>query len=156
MCLRFLRNGSIDFDEIFRGDVLSYELNSVFLFFEISLPVGKYGRFSVFKKSFCPAVFSKTVKDRVMKFSGMIDLSIAVCDWGLSISTVTSGRHRKWKKKSEFSKLFFQIKTYTIWLSLFSNVQNSWPHRKLKRQLPVIWKRSFKFSIFNALNLLYR
>jgi hypothetical protein len=44
------------------------------------------------------------VKDRVVKFSGMTDLSIGVADRGLNISSVTSGRHRKWKKKSKFSK----------------------------------------------------
>jgi hypothetical protein len=98
---------------------------------------------------------SKTVKDRVMEFSGMIDLSNGVADRGLNISAVTSGRHRKWKKKSKFSKLIFQIKTYTILSGLFSSVQNNWPHRKLKRQLPVISKTIFKFSIFNALNLPY-
>ena len=51
--------------------------------------------------------------------------------------------------------LIFQIKTYSILLGLFSNFQNSWPHRKLKRQLPVISKHVSNFSIFNALNLLY-
>ena len=92
---RFLRDGWTDFFETFRKDAVKQEINSAFLFFENSLPVGKYGRFSVFKKSFCPSVFSKTVKDKVMKFSGMIDLSNAVCDRGLRMSTVTSGRHRK-------------------------------------------------------------
>ena len=99
---RFLRNGWTDLLETFRKDALYQYLGRFFSFVENSLPVGKYGRFSVFKKSFCPAVFSKTVKDRVVKFSGMTDLSIGVADRGLSISAVTSCRHRKWKKKSKF------------------------------------------------------
>jgi hypothetical protein len=45
------------------------------------------------------------VKDRIMKFSGMIDLSIGVADRGLTISAITSGHHLKWKKKSEFLKV---------------------------------------------------
>ena len=92
---RFLRNGWTDLLETFRKDALYRYLGMFFSFVENSLPVGKYGRFSVFKKSFCPAVFSKTVKDRVVKFSGMTDLSIGVADRGLSISAVTSCRHRK-------------------------------------------------------------
>jgi hypothetical protein len=39
--------------------------------------------------------FLETVKDRVIKFSLMIDVSIGVCDWGLNKLAVTSGRHRK-------------------------------------------------------------
>jgi hypothetical protein len=61
----------------------------------------KYG-VEKFKNSF--SIFSETVKDRVMKFSGMIDLSIGVCNWGINMSAVTSGRHRKWKKKPKFFK----------------------------------------------------
>jgi hypothetical protein len=80
---------------------------------------------------------------------------IGAADRGLSISVITSSRHRKWKKKLKFSKLIFKIKTYTPLVGLFSNVQNNWPSRKLKRQLPVISKRSFKFWIVNALNNLY-
>jgi hypothetical protein len=60
---RFLRDGWTDNLEIFSDDVLEDELNSVFLFFENSLPVVKYGRFSVFQKSFCPRMFSKTVEE---------------------------------------------------------------------------------------------
>jgi hypothetical protein len=58
-------------------------------------------------------MFLKTVKDWDMKFSGIVDLSIVVCYRGRSISAVTSGRDRKWKKKSKISKLIIQIKTYT-------------------------------------------
>jgi hypothetical protein len=43
----------------------------------------------------CFSVFSKTVKDIDMKFSGMIDFSFAVWDWGLSMSAVISCCHRK-------------------------------------------------------------
>ena len=119
---RFLRDGWTDFLEIFRKDALHLYLGKFFEFVKNSLPVGKYGRFSLFKKSFCPAVFSKTVKDRVMKFSGMIDLSIAVCDWGLSISTITSGRHRKWKMKSENLKLqLWNCNLYHFIKSLLKN-----------------------------------
>jgi hypothetical protein len=73
---RFLRNGLTDFLEIFWKDAVHQYLGKNFSIVENSLPVGKYGRFSFFKKSFCPAIFSQTVKDRVMKFSGMIDLPI--------------------------------------------------------------------------------
>ena len=79
---RFLRDGWTDFLEIFRKDALNQYLGKFFSFVKNSLPVGKYGRFSVFKKSFCPNVFSETVKDRVMKFSGIKDLSIWVCKFG--------------------------------------------------------------------------
>ena len=90
-----------------------------------------------------------------MEFSGMIDLSIWVCNCALSMSAVTSARHRKWKNKSKFLKIIFQIKTYTTLLGLFSSVRNNWPHRKLKGQLPVKWKSSFKYIIFNALNKVF-
>ena len=78
---RFLRDGWTDFLEIFRKDALHLYLGRFFEFVKNSLPVGKYGRFSVFKKSFCPDVFSETVKERVTKFSRMVDLSIWVCTW---------------------------------------------------------------------------
>jgi hypothetical protein len=58
---RFLRNGLTDFLEIFRKDAVHQFLGKFFSFVENSLPVGKYGRFSFFKKCFCPAVFSQTV-----------------------------------------------------------------------------------------------
>ena len=117
-----------------------------------SLPVKRYGA-EKFKKFI--SIFSEIVKDIVLIFLGMIDLLNGVADRGFSISSVTSGPHRKWKMKAKFSKLIFQIKTYTPLLSLFSSVEYNWPHRKLKRQLPVISKRIFKFSIFCALNLVY-
>jgi hypothetical protein len=41
------------------------------------------------------SIFSEIVKDIAMKFSGMIDLSIVVLDWGMKMSAVTSGRHMK-------------------------------------------------------------
>jgi hypothetical protein len=62
------------------------------------------------------------VKDRVMKSSGMIDLSIWVANRGLNILSITSGPDWKWKKNSKFSKLIFQIKTYITLLGLFSSV----------------------------------
>jgi hypothetical protein len=88
------------------------------------------------------SIFSSTVKDRVIKFSLMKYLY-----WGvrLGVEHVISGRHRKWKKKSKFSKIIFQIKAYTTLLGLF--VQNHWPHLLLKRQLPFMFKKSFEFSI---------
>ena len=79
----------------------------------------------------CFSISWETVKDRVMKFLGMIDFSIGVADMGLHISAITFGCHRKWKKKSKFSKVIFQIKTFTTLLGLFSSVQINWPHRKL-------------------------
>jgi hypothetical protein len=88
---RFLRDGWTDFLEIFRNDAVHQYLGKFFQFIKNSLPVGKYGGFSVFKKSFCPQVFSETLKDTVMKFSGMVDLLIAVCTLGLWMSSVTSG-----------------------------------------------------------------
>jgi hypothetical protein len=112
-------------------------------------------RYRVHKFKNCFSIFSNMVKDRVMKFSGMINISIRVCKDELLMSAVTSGRHRKWKKKSKCSKLIFLLKTYTKLLGLFSRVIKNCPHRKLKRQLPVISKRSIKFSIFNAVHLLY-
>ena len=95
---RFLRDGWTDFLEIFRKDSLHQYLEKLFSFVKNSLPVGKYGRFSVFKKSFCPSVFSETVKDRVMKFSGIKDLSIWVCKFGWqrlpSLPVVTGSEKR--------------------------------------------------------------
>jgi hypothetical protein len=117
-----------------------------------SLPVMRYG---VEKLKYCFSIFPKIMKGTVMKFSWIIEFSIVVWVRGMGMSAVTSGHHRKWKNKSEFSELIFQIKNYSILLGLFSNFQNSWPQRKLKRQIPVISKTCFKFSIFNALNLLY-
>ena len=104
---RFFRNGLTDFLEIFRKDAVHQYLGKFFSFVENSLPVGKYGRFSFFKKCFCPAVFSQTVKNRVMKFWGMIDLPIGGCNRGLSMTAVTSGPDRKWYKKSRISNLIF-------------------------------------------------
>jgi hypothetical protein len=76
-------------------------------------------RYRVHKFKNCFSIFSEMVKDRAMQFSGMIDISIRVCKGGLLMSAVTSGRHRKWKKKSKFSKLIFQLKTCTKLLGLF-------------------------------------
>ena len=121
-------------------------------FLQKVLPVMRYG---IEKFKNCFSIFSGTVKDRVMKFSGMTDLSIMERSYWLTSSAVISVRHRKWIKKSKFSKLTFQIEIYTTLLSLFSIAENNWPHRKLKCQLPVNSKRIFKFSIFNASNLLY-
>ena len=93
----------VDFLEIFRNDALHQYLGKFFQFVKNSLPVGKYGRFSVFKKSFCPDVFSETVKDRVTKFSGMVDLSIGVCTWvcgcrpSLPVQTGSDKRNRKFQ-----------------------------------------------------------
>ena len=42
-------------------------------------------RYGVVQCKNCVSIFSKTVKDRVMKFSAMIDISIGVCNFGLSI-----------------------------------------------------------------------
>ena len=50
------------------------------------------------------------VKDRVMKVSGMIDLSIGVADRGLSILAVTSDPDRKWKKNRNFQSQSFKSK----------------------------------------------
>ena len=100
---RFLRDGWTDFLEIFRNDALHQYLGKFFQFVKNSLPVGKYGRFSVFKKSFCPDVFSETVKDRVTKFSGMVDLSIGVCTWvcgcrpSLPVQTGSDKRNQKFQ-----------------------------------------------------------
>ena len=65
----------MDFLEIFRVDVLWNDANSFFLkIFRFSLPFAKFGRFSFFLKRFCPQMFSKTVKDRDLKFSEIIHL----------------------------------------------------------------------------------
>ena len=85
-----------------------------------SLPLMRYGA-KKFKNSI--SISSKMVKDRIMKVSGMIDLSIGVANRGLSILAVTSDPDRKWKKNSKFSKSIFQIKTYITLLGLFSSVQ---------------------------------
>ena len=71
---RFLIDDWIDFLEIFRVDITSNDLNRVFSFFRISLPVAEYGQFSFFKERFCPRMFSEVVVDRELKFSEMIDL----------------------------------------------------------------------------------
>ena len=46
-------------------------------------------------KSLCPAVFSETVKDSVMKFTGIIDLQIRMGLTWLIMSGLTSGSRRK-------------------------------------------------------------
>jgi hypothetical protein len=83
-------------------------------------------------------------------FSGMIDFSFRVVNRGSagrpSFPVVTG----KWKKKSKFSKLIFQIKTYTT-LGLFWSVQNNRPHRKLKRQQPAIFTNKFQILNFQCL-----
>ena len=94
----------------------------------------------------CFSIFPRTVKDRVMKFSENIDLWIEVCNYWLSMSAVTSGRHRKWKKKSKFTKLIFQIEFCTTLLDLISSVQYIWPHRVLNRQLPVNSKEVLNYQ----------
>ena len=60
--------------EIFRVDVKVNEVDRFLLSSKKSLPVGKYGCFSFFKKRSCPCMFSKTVIDRDLKFSEGIDL----------------------------------------------------------------------------------
>ena len=121
------------------------------MFFENSLPVGKYGRFSLFKKSFCPAVFSKTVKDRVMKFSGMIDLSIVVCDWTLSMSAVTSGRHRKWKKEiGKFKFTCLNQNLYHFTRPVFK-CPKQWTPLEVETSTSGYFKKNFKILNFQSL-----
>jgi hypothetical protein len=62
-----------------------------FLFSQISLPVAQNGR----KTDFVVQHFPETVKDRVTKFSGMVDRTRYMCNRGLKFLSVTSGRHRK-------------------------------------------------------------
>jgi hypothetical protein len=81
-----------------------------------SLPVMRYGAKKF--KNFI-SISSKMVKDRVMKVSGIIDLSIGVADRGLSILAVTSNPDRKWKKKSKFSKPISNQNLYHIIRSVF-------------------------------------
>jgi hypothetical protein len=59
---------------------------------KMSLPVMRYG-VEEFKN--CFSIFSKAEKDRVLIFSGMIDLSFRVVNTGFSRSAVISGGHRK-------------------------------------------------------------
>ena len=73
---RFLRDASMDFLEIFRYDGEWKYPQKFFLFFQNSLPVVKYGRFTFFKKPSCPPFSSETVKDREMKLTPKIDLSM--------------------------------------------------------------------------------
>ena len=51
---RFLRDDLMDLLEIFRVDVKVKEVDCFLLSSKYSLPVGKYGRFSFFKKRSCP------------------------------------------------------------------------------------------------------
>ena len=94
------------------------------------------------------SIFSLTVKDRVLIFSGMTDLSIGVWNYWLTMLAVTSSCHWKWKKKSKCSKIIFQIKTYTTFLSWFPSVQNNWPHRKLNRHFTSGYFK-YKLEIIN-------
>ena len=73
---RFLRDALMDFLEIFRDDGEWKYPQTFFSFFQNSLPVVKYGRFTFFKKSSCPPFFSETVRDREMKLIPKIDLSM--------------------------------------------------------------------------------
>ena len=66
--------------------------SNVKIIFKTPLPVMRYG---VHKFKNCFSIFSEMVKDRAMKFSEMIDISIRVCKGGLVMSAVTSGHHRK-------------------------------------------------------------
>ena len=77
---------------------MSLDMNLIrtIYFFENSLPVRKSCRFSVYKKTFCPAFFLETTIDRVTKFSGMIELYSYMCGTGFIFSSVISGQHRKW------------------------------------------------------------
>jgi hypothetical protein len=63
--------------------------------------------------------FSQKQWKIVMKFSGMIDLSIALCNGRLSMSAVTSGRHRKWKKFETFKFILLNWNLYFFIRSLF-------------------------------------
>ena len=51
--------------------------NNVKIIFKTPLPVMRY---AVEKFKNCSSIFSETVKDKVMKFSGMIDLLIGMCN----------------------------------------------------------------------------
>jgi hypothetical protein len=91
------------------------------------------------------------VKDRVMKFSGMIDLSIGVCDWGLSMSTVTSGRHRKWKKeigKFKFSCLNQNLYHFTR--PVFK-CPKQWTPPEVETSTSGYFKKNFKILNFQSL-----
>ena len=66
----------MDFLEIFRYDGERKYPQMFFLFFQNSLPVVKYGRFTFFKKSSCPPFFSDMAKDREMKLTPKIDFSM--------------------------------------------------------------------------------
>ena len=81
-------------------------------------------RYGLEKLKNCFSIFSETVKDRDTIFSGMIDLSIGVCVTGMSMSAVTSGRHRKWKNKWKILNFLFLAECYTILLSSCFNCPN--------------------------------
>ena len=61
-------------------------------FFEDSLPVPSYGTFPDFKMTFCPRIFSRTVKDINVKLSGIIDRDRYYPGRDLLFVVNTSGR----------------------------------------------------------------
>lgn len=73
--LKYLRHGTTDFYEMFIDNKEYQDLLHIFLL-KKSFPVGRYIRLSFFLGWFCPPLFSKTIKDRKLKFSGIIDFWI--------------------------------------------------------------------------------
>ena len=65
----------MDLFEIFRVDVIYFE-NIYLVSLKKSRPVAKYGRFSSFKKRFCPWMFSETVKDGDLIFRDNVFLAL--------------------------------------------------------------------------------
>ena len=79
LCRRFLGDGPLDLGQIFRDDATSSEVCTAATIFKNLLPVGSYRRFTIFKSQFCRSGFTKTSKDRELKFSEMIELPFFWC-----------------------------------------------------------------------------
>jgi hypothetical protein len=76
-------------------------------------------RYGVEKFKNSLSISSETGKDRVMKFSGMIDFSIEVCNRWLSMPAVPSGRHKKKKRNKNFKDNTSNQNLYLIIWSIF-------------------------------------
>jgi hypothetical protein len=90
------------------------------------------------------------VKDRVMKVSGMIDLSIGVADRGLSILAVTSDPDRKWKKIEIFKVNLSNQNLYHIIRSVFKcSIQMTPP--EVKASTSGYFKNKYQILNFQCL-----
>ena len=103
---------------------------------------------------FIPLFFSQTVKNRVLKPSGIVSLFSLANKLGLNMSDVTSGHHQKWWVKKYKLQSFYSkpIWIYIVFSALMKSAHCT-RHWRVSFQV-FFFKIIFKFLLFNALNLL--